>query len=213
MNPVSAIPLRTAGIVLCGGRSSRMGRPKAWLPFAGEALLQRTVRILQQVVDPVIVVAAPSQDLPELPCEVKTVRDHREFLGPLNGLATGLEALQGSADAAYLSSCDVPLLLPAFVRRVIERLGDADICMPDVDGFPHPLAACYRVSILPAVRRLIDSNQLRPVFLAETCVTRFLNPLDFGDVDPTLQSLRNVNTPEEYEAAMRDAAQAPAGPE
>ena len=95
----------------------------------------------------------------------------------------------------------------------VEYAQPADVGMPDVDGFPHPLAACYRVSILSAVRGLIDSNRLRPIYLADTCATRFLNLLDFGDVDPTLQSLRNVNTPEEYEAALRDAAQAPAGPE
>lgn len=213
MSPVSAIPLRTAGIVLCGGRSSRMGRPKAWLPFAGETLLQRTVRTLQLVVDPIIVVAAPNQDLPDLPEGIQIARDEREFLGPLKGLATGLEALKGRADAAYLSSCDVPFLLPVFVRRVIEQLGDADICMPDIDGYPHPLAACYRVSVLPAVRSLLGSGRLRPIFLGETCTTKVLSARDFADVDPKLQSLRNVNTPEEYEAALRDAGHAPAGPE
>jgi molybdenum cofactor guanylyltransferase len=213
MSPTSSIRLKTAGVVLCGGRSSRMGRPKAWLPFAGETLLQRTVRGLQQVVDPIVVVAAANQDLPLLPESVTVARDDREFLGPLNGLATGLEALKGKADVAYLSSCDVPFLRVDFVRRVVERLGDSDICMPNVGGFPHPLAACYRISILPAVHGLIDANRLRPIFLTETCVTRFLGPADFSDVDREFQSLRNVNTLEDYEAALRDAAQAPAGPE
>jgi molybdopterin-guanine dinucleotide biosynthesis protein A len=213
MSSNSHIIPRTAGIVLCGGRSSRMGRPKAWLPFAGETLLQRTVRTLQHVVEPVVVVAAPNQDLPRLPEKALVVRDDREFLGPLNGLATGLVFLKEKADAAYLSSCDVPFLRPGFVRRVIERMGDVEICMPNVGEFPHPVAACYRVSVLPAVRSLLDANRLRPIFLAETCATRFLYETDLTDVDPQLQSLRNVNSPEEYQQALFDAAQAPAGPE
>src|SRR5690349_7691008 len=105
--------LRTAGIVLCGGQSSRMGKPKAWLPFAGEIMLPRVVRLLAEAVTPIVVVAAPGQDVPELPAGVDVVRDPERGRGPLQGLAAGLEALTGRADAAYLSSCDVPLLRPA----------------------------------------------------------------------------------------------------
>jgi molybdopterin-guanine dinucleotide biosynthesis protein A len=193
------------GIVLCGGRSSRMGRPKAWLPFGNEVLLQRVVRILGEVVGPVVVVAAADQDLPPLPPSTLVARDEREFLGPLNGLAAGLAALADRAEVAYLSSCDVPFLRPAFVRRVIDRLGDADICMPEVGGFRHPLAAAYRSRILPAVRELVAAGQLRPVLLTERFPTRLLTEPDFADVDPTFQSLRNLNTPEEYEQALRDS--------
>src|SRR5205807_272847 len=102
------------GVVLCGGRSSRMGRPKAWLPFGGEALLQRVVRRLGEAVSPVVVVAAPGQELPSLPSEVAIVRDPEEGRGPLQGLAAGLAALAGRADAAYATSCDAPFLRPAF---------------------------------------------------------------------------------------------------
>src|SRR5262249_5211979 len=112
-------PPRTAGIVLCGGRSSRMGRPKAWLPFGKELMLQRVVRVLREVVDPVVVVAAPGQDVPELPPEVAVVRDEVEGKGPLGGLAAGLTAIEAKADAAYLSSCDVPFLKPEFVQLMI----------------------------------------------------------------------------------------------
>jgi molybdenum cofactor guanylyltransferase len=199
------------GIVLCGGRSSRMGRPKAWLPFGPETLLQRTVRVLGEVVNPIVVVAAPDQELPELPPSVDVVRDHRAYLGPLNGLGTGLAALAGRADVAYLSACDVPFLTPAFVRHVLERLGDADICLPEVGGFKHPLAAAYRASVLPLVADLVAADQLRPVFLSERLPTRVLTPDDFAIVDPGMDSMRNANTPEEYEAALRRAGYGPGG--
>lgn len=199
---------RAAGIVLCGGRSTRMGRPKAWLPFGDEVLLQRTVRRLGPVVDPIVVVAAPGQDLPSLPGPVLAVRDDQEYLGPLNGLAAGLVAVQGRVDVVYLSSCDVPFLLPAFVRRVIDRLGPASICLPDVGGYMHPLAAAYRVDILPVVREVLAAGRRRLVSLTELLPTRVLRPEDLLDVDPALQSLRNVNTPAEYTSALREAGYA-----
>jgi molybdenum cofactor guanylyltransferase len=203
---------RAGGIVLCGGRSSRMGRPKAWLPFGPEVFLQRTVRILREVVEPVVVVASPGQDLPALPNSVLIAHDIEPHLGPLNGLATGLVALAGRAEVAYLSSCDVPFLSPAFIRRIVESLGEADVCLLEIDGFKHPLAAGYQARVLPAVQELLAAGRLRPVFLAERLPTRVLSAADFADVDPTLDSLRNVNTPEEYEAALRDAGYSPVDP-
>src|SRR6516165_2878621 len=132
--------LRVAGVILCGGQSSRMGRPKAWLPFGGETLLGRVVRLLGEGVSPLTVVAAPGQDVPPLPAGVEVVRDPERGRGPLQGIAAGLEALRGKADAAYLSSCDVPFLRPAFVRRMIDLLGDRAACVPQVGGYIHPLA-------------------------------------------------------------------------
>src|SRR5437016_2971467 len=97
---------RAGGIVLCGGRSSRMGSAKAWLPFGDELMLPRVVRVLAEVVAPIVVVAAPDQEVPPLPSGVTIARDPEEGRGPLQGLAVGLTALDGRCDAAYLSSCD-----------------------------------------------------------------------------------------------------------
>lgn len=197
------------GIVLCGGRSSRMGRPKAWLPFGDELMLPRVVRILSEVVAPIVVVAAPDQEVPQLPEGVAIVRDPEKGRGPLQGLAAGLAALAGHCEAAYLSSCDVPFLQPAFVGRLIELLGDHSICVPKVGAFHHPLAAVYRVAVQDVAERLLKENRLRPVFLFESVPTRIVGPELLRDVDPTFQSLRNLNTPEDYEAALRELSQAP----
>ena len=197
--------LRTAGIVLCGGQSSRMGRPKAWLPFAGEVLLPRVVRLLGEAVTPVVVVAAPGQEVPALPAGVDVMRDPERGRGPLQGLEAGLEALRGRADAAYLSSCDVPFLQPAFVRRLIELLGDHDICVPRVGGYLHPLAAVYRLEVGALAERLLAEGRLRPAFLFDQARTRVVLPEELADVDPGFESLRNLNTPAEYEEALRAA--------
>ncbi len=192
-----------AGIVLCGGQSKRMGQPKAWLPFAGELMLPHVVRLLSEVVHPIVVVAAPDQGVPPLPSEVSIVRDEEKGRGPLQGLLAGLTALDGHADAAYLSSCDVPFLRPAFVHRLIQLLGDHQICVPHVGEYHHPLAAVYRLEVAETVRRLLTDDRLRPFFLFQEVPTRVVETEELADVDPTFQTLRNLNTPEDYEAALR----------
>src|SRR5437870_2365561 len=198
--------MNVAGIVLCGGQSKRMGRPKAWLPFAGEIMLPRVVRLLGEAVSPILVVAAPDQDVPPLPREVEIVRDEEKGRGPLQGLAAGLARLAGHADAAYLSSCDVPFLHPAFVRRLIELLGDHAICVPKVGEYHHPLAAIYRLEVAATVAELLAEKRLRPFFLFEKVSTRIVTEAELADVDPEFQTLRNLNTPEEYQAAIKEGS-------
>ena len=195
--------MNVGGVVLCGGQSKRMGRPKAWLPFGGELMLPRVVRLLGATVKPIVVVAAPEQDVPALPADIRIVRDEEQGRGPLQGLAAGLESLNGQAEAAYLSSCDVPFLQPAFVRRMIELLGDHSICVPYVGDYHHPLAAVYRIGIGAAVKRLLAENRLRPFFLFEAVPTRIIKASELTDIDPGLKSLRNLNTPADYEDALR----------
>ena len=196
--------MQVGGIILCGGESKRMGRPKALLPFGDELMLPRVVRLLSEVVAPLVVVAAPGQDIPPLPADVAIVRDDEKGRGPLQGLAAGLRALQGRADVAYASSCDVPFLQAAFVRRLLEQLGDHHICVPRVGDYHHPLAAVYRVGVVEAVERLLQANRLRPIFLFDEVPTRVVEAAELADVDPTFQTLRNLNAPEEYEAALRE---------
>ena len=196
-------PLTAAGIVLCGGRSSRMGRPKAWLPFGEETMLERVVRTLQDLVSPVVVVAAPDQEVPPLAADVCIVRDEQEGLGPLAGLAAGLTALKGIAEAAYASSCDVPLLKPAFVRAVIDRLDDFDLVIPREDGYHHPLAAVYRTALGETCTKLLTQERRRPLDLVRTSRSCEIDVHELRSVDPDLHSLCNANTPEEYAALLK----------
>ena len=182
-----------------------MGVPKATLPFGPETMLQRVVRLLGTVVSPIVVVAASGQTLPPLPDEVTVTRDEREARGPLEGLRAGLKALPQSVEAAYVTSCDVPLLVPAFVERMIELMGDHDIAVMEVDGFPHPLSAVYRRDTLPHVESLLANDRLRPVFLFDAVRTRRVQPAEMTVVDPELRTLRNLNTHEDYLAALLKA--------
>jgi molybdenum cofactor guanylyltransferase len=193
-----------AGIVLCGGKSTRMGSAKAMLPFGSETMLQRVVRLLGEVVSPMVVVAASDQELPVLPKDVIIARDEREARGPLEGLRAGLKALPPAVDAAYVTSCDVPLLVPNFVRQILDLARGHDIAVMEIDGFTHPLSAVYRRATLPFIEDLLAKDRLRPVFLFEAVKTRRVRP-DEMTADPELRTLRNLNTREDYERALVEA--------
>ena len=182
-----------------------MGTPKAMLPFGPETMLQRVVRLLGTVVAPIAVVAARDQELPDLPTSVIVTRDERDARGPLEGLRAGLKALPPTIEAAYVTSCDVPLLAPAFATRMIELLGDHDIAVMEIDGFAHPLSAVYRRTTLPHIESLLAQDRLRPAFLFDAVRTRRVRPEEMSEIDPGLRTLRNLNTREDYLAALADA--------
>lgn len=197
--------MTVGGIVLAGGMSTRMGTSKAMLPFGDETMLQRVVRLLGAVVAPIVVVAARAQELPALPDHVILARDEREQRGPLEGLRAGLKALPESVDAAYVTSCDVPLLAPEFVTRMIELLDCHDIAVTEIEGFAHPLSAVYRRRVLAEVESLLEKDKLRPVFLFDAVATRRVQAEEMRVADPDLLTLRNLNTREDYLAALREA--------
>jgi molybdopterin-guanine dinucleotide biosynthesis protein A len=169
-------------------------------------MLQRVVRLVSTVVQDVVVVAAPGQDLPELPATVSIARDEVLGRGPLQGLLAGLAALDGSVELVYATATDVPFLEPAWIVRLVELIGEHDIAIPWCDGYHHPLAALYRrATVLSAVDALLRSGRFRPVFLMESLSTRLVTIDQLSDVDPQLQTLRNLNNLEDYLAALRQA--------
>src|SRR6476660_6198880 len=183
--------VQAGGIVLCGGKSTRMGTSKALLPFGPETMLQRVVRLLSEVVTPIVAVAAVGQELPALPRDVIVTRDEREARVPLEGLRAGLKALPEDVDLAYVTSCDVPLLVPGFVTQMLDRARGYDVAVMEIDGFPHPLSAVYRRATLPHVEELLAQDRLRPVFLFDRVKTRRVRP-DEITADPDLRTLRNL---------------------
>lgn len=186
-----------------------MGSPKATLEWHGSTLLRRVTGIVARSVDgPVVVVCAPGQDLPALDAAIEVVADAREGRGPLQGLAAGLDAIGDRASIAYVSSTDVPLLHPSFVRCVVGAANDdVDVVLPEVGGYRQPLAAAYRVELLGAVEELIAADRLRPAFLFERCRVLQLTDQEMlrdpavARLDPSLGSVRNLNEPADYERA------------
>lgn len=186
-----------------------MGTAKAALEWHGSTLLYRAAAVVARTVDgPVVVVAAPGQDLPELPAGVEVVADPVEDLGPMQGLAAGLAAVADRADAAFVCSTDLPFLHPAYVRRVVRGLTDeVDVVLPVARGFRQPLAAAYRTRIAGLVAELLARGNDRPGMIFKHCaVTQLDDAALLADAavarfDPELASVVNVNTPEDYREA------------
>jgi molybdopterin-guanine dinucleotide biosynthesis protein A len=199
-----------AGVVLAGGRSTRMGAPKAALEWHGSTLLYRTAALLSRTVDgPVVVVATPGQRLPQVPIGVRVVEDPVEGLGPMRGIATGLAAVEGLAPAAFVCSTDMPFLHPAFVNRVLREFAaaDTDVVLPMARGFQQPLAAVYRTALAGLIANLASDGELRPGMLFEHCRLQRIDDQELladaalARFDADLDSVMNLNSPDEYEAA------------
>jgi molybdenum cofactor guanylyltransferase len=196
--------MNRGAIILCGGRSVRMGCDKATLPFGGETLLARVVRIVSEVVraERIVCVAAAEQVLPTLPDGVRVVRDAYPEAGPLGGLATGLADIGKDVDAVFACGCDAPLLLPAFISRLFEQLGDSEIIVPREGEQLHPLAAVYRTGVRFQAESLLAGGERSLLALVERCSSRQVSADEFRDVDPKLLSLLGCNTDEEYRSLL-----------
>lgn len=166
-------------------------------------MLQRIVRLLGTVADPVIVVSQTDTLLGELPSTVVVTTDLHPGRGPLAGLEAGLSRLLDWGRPAFVTGCDSPLLQPAFVEIILEQLGDSEIAVPADGTRDYPLAAVYRPSVLAVVTELISRDRLRLRDLFDQVRTRKV-PLEIlRGGDPELQSLRNVNDPTEYLAVLQ----------
>jgi molybdopterin-guanine dinucleotide biosynthesis protein A len=183
-----------------------MGTAKEWLTIGNEHLLQRVVRIVGGIVRPVVVASRRGQPLPVLRPDVEVVYDAIENAGPLAGMAAAFEALAGRCEAAFVVSCDHPLLKPAFITRLIELLGDHPAVVPSHEGRSYPLVAVYRLNSRPLLAELLARGEHRVHAFAERCGAHVVSSADLADVDPTMDSLRNVNDRESYERAMRDSS-------
>jgi molybdenum cofactor guanylyltransferase len=197
-------------IVLAGGKSSRMGTDKASLELDGEPLLVRVTRIAAAATALVVVVAAEGQALPSLAPSVIVVRDAVPDEGPLRGIATGMAALVGRVEAAFVATTDAPFLHPAFIARLadLRDAGDHDAVIPRVDGADHPLTAIYALRVREPVDELLASGIRRARAIGERVRTLYadrdllLTDGALRSADPDLASLDNLNTPADYRAAQ-----------
>ena len=187
--------MSTTGIVLAGGRSTRMGQDKASLPFGDETLLSRSIRLVGSVADTVIVVARPDQSFAKLPPSVRIVHDPIENLGPLAGIAAGLGA--STTELNVIVACDMPLVNPAVLRRLIELREEADICVAVVDGHASPLCAVYRRGVAIRAQAMLASGERRVMTLLDRVHTKQVDAAVFRNIDPDLDSFVSCNTPAE----------------
>lgn len=197
-------------LILAGGRSTRMGRDKAWLTLDGLPLVERVAQRLLPLAGEIVFSAndpAPFSALvARLPIPARVIADAFPGAGPLAGLHAGLTA--ASCDAVLAVATDMPFVNRAVVEAMVGLCEEPDAVVPrlSTEGFsepqPEPLHAVYRKSCLPAIEAALLANRRRMVsFLSDVRVCYVDEPL-LREIDPTLTSFRNVNTPDEW-AAIR----------
>jgi molybdenum cofactor guanylyltransferase len=186
-------------VVLAGGKSSRMGRPKSLLIFDGEPLIVHIVRALEHMFAETVIVAAPEQELPDLPATL--VRDEVAYQGPVGGIYYGLKAATGKF--CFVTSCDVPFLNPSLISHLTSHISRYDVVVPFWEDRFQPLHAVYRTSVLGLLKEQLDRGELRPVYLFDKVDTCKIEEDAIRRFDPEGLSFFNMNTPDDYERALR----------
>lgn len=190
-------------IILAGGRSSRMGRDKAALPWHGATLLTDLLLRSQAVTfDEIVVSANRPPDLSALPSElaarIRVVADDCQDCGPLGGMEAAFRAC--SCSYCLVLSVDLPFYDFSPVKQILPELAQmppVDLFLPMSESQPQPLAAVYRREpALEAVQAALNAGKRRVLSIADALTVRILD--DAGA--PILYE--NVNTPSAYKAAL-----------
>jgi molybdenum cofactor guanylyltransferase len=192
------IPDATA-VVLAGGKSSRMGRPKSLLLFDGEPLIVHIARALERLFAETVIVAAPEQELPPVPAIL--ARDEVPYQGPVGGIYYGLKAASGKF--CFVTSCDVAFLNASLISHLISLISDYDVVVPHWQNRFQPLQAVYCTSVLPLLKEQLDRKELRPIFLFDKVRTRKVDEEEIRIFDPEGLSFFNMNTCDDYQRALQ----------
>lgn len=207
--------MKASAVILTGGKSSRMGSPKALLLFDGEPLVVHVARTLRSLFGDIVVVGGPGEEFVELlrllssqpnklnqPNEPKVtlVRDEIAHQGPVGGIYYGLSVAAG--EFCFVTSCDVPFLSARLISYLVSQISDYDVVAPYWQERFQPLCAVYRKSVTPLLKEQLDRGELRPIFLYEKVRTRKVTEAEIRRFDPEGSSFFNMNSPEDYRAAL-----------
>jgi molybdopterin-guanine dinucleotide biosynthesis protein A len=204
-----------SAVILAGGRSSRMGLPKAALPFGPSTIIERLIDTLRGAFTQIVVVAAPLRDEPfsidrilrDHGANLIIERDDAAFEGPVGALRRGLARARG--DVVFACSCDLPLLRSDLATALCAMIEGNEAVIPQIEGLPQPLCAAYRRECTAAALAMMeadDEHRLRVI--AERLDVRFIDETALRTIDPDLRSFLNVNTAEDYTLALRLAGEA-----
>jgi len=185
------------GVVLAGGRASRMGgRDKAFAAVGGEPIAVRTLRIFRDLFPQVLV----ATNRPERfrPLDVETVADVFPGCGPLAGVHAAMQ--RAAHPHVFVAACDMPGLDGDVIRFLLDRIGDADAVVPRWDHDIEPLHAVYAVRLLPLVEETLRAGRhAMREFLPRVRVD-YVAEDELKRIRGTARSMLNVNTPEELAA-------------
>jgi len=186
------------GIILSGGKSSRMGLNKAFLEINGERLIDRTLRQFKELFSEVILVT--NEPLLYLDQDVTLITDIYKRKGPLGGLYAGL--FYSSFDYAFLCPCDMPYLNTKFIRYMMERVAGYDIVIPETPEGYHPLHAIYSRRCLPTIKSLLMRDRLKMIGCFKGMRVLFIPEPVIRSYDPEGRMFMNINTQQDLQQAL-----------
>ncbi len=185
------------GIILAGGKSSRMGSDKGFLSLNGIPFISLIIKTVKPFVDDIIIVSNnPDYDIFNL----KRVEDILKDAGPLAGLYSGL--YHSETEKNLVLSCDVPLINGAILKKLIEGIDpEKDVVQLQSQGKTMPLIAIYKKHCMPRCLDLLQEGERR---LREAVMQLETKTIE---LDPDLeQYVRNINTKSQLTALRNELA-------
>jgi molybdopterin-guanine dinucleotide biosynthesis protein A len=143
------------GIVLAGGKSSRMGTNKSFLKFGDKEAVEITINLMKSLFSEVIISSNQPEEYEKFGLPI--FKDIYEFKGPLAGIHSGL--LHSQTEKNFVISCDVPLITKEMIEYLVESEGESDIVICKADGFNQQLVGFYKKSLLPDIEKILSENQ------------------------------------------------------
>lgn len=189
----------SVGFVVAGGRSARMGRDKALLPWGTTTLLDHAIGRLRALVRDVRVLSGTEARYAERGVPVLT--DAATGGGPLAGVLAGLEAAAG-VPALFLA-VDLPFVPVPLLARLLDGLGEADAVVPVTADGPHPLCAAYAATCVAPIRRRLDAGELKMTAFWPDVRVQELKDSELSVFGEPAELLFNLNSPEDYADALR----------
>jgi molybdopterin-guanine dinucleotide biosynthesis protein A len=183
------VAMQATLLVLAGGISRRMGRPKAWLPVGDTTLVRWVAAGLAPAFSEVMVAFAEPEQIEEL-IPHRVVFDRKVSAGPLAGLEAGLTAARN--EITFAVACDMPYVTQAVAQIAVAAVQGCDAAIPRTGGRPEPVCAAYRRSALPAITAALDAGRYKAAEVIEELDVTWLEGLD-------PQLFRSLNTPEDFE--------------
>ena len=176
-------------LVLAGGDSRRMGRPKAWLEVGDTYLLRHVADSLRPAFSEVMVSFAAPEQLEE-PVPYRVVFDRRPAAGPLAGIEAGLAAAHN--EVIFAIACDMPYVTQEVAQLAVAAARSCDAAIPRIDGRSEPVCGAYRRSALPFISGAVNTGRFKASELVAELDVTWLEGLD-----PHL--FRSLNTPHDLE--------------
>lgn len=189
---------QATGIILAGGKGSRINKNKALIPLpGGKTLIQRSMESVRKVCSQILIVANQSELFEDL--DARVVEDLIKGKGPLGGILTGLH--YSTCHLNFVMACDMPFPQPELIKLLLKMCDDHDVVVPQCGGEVEPLFAVYSKNCLPVVFDQIQKGELKIRRVFEKLRVAKVGERKIDRVDPEHLSFLNINTEEDLKKA------------